>query len=103
MTPLIAIKNLHFQYPVHSGKPLFNGHEKFGMNSEEKWLLGPSGSGKSTLLNLISGEILPNEGTLNVLGHDSTSNVRRRTSKFFAFRTLDLFFRTSTSSIFECA
>lgn len=33
-------------------------------------LLGPNGAGKSTLINLISGIMLPSEGTINVFGMD---------------------------------
>jgi ABC-2 type transport system ATP-binding protein len=33
-------------------------------------LLGPNGSGKSTLLKLFSGQLLPDEGTVRLMGHD---------------------------------
>jgi phosphonate transport system ATP-binding protein len=33
-------------------------------------ILGPSGAGKSTLMRLLCGAIFPNEGTLNILGHE---------------------------------
>jgi putative ABC transport system ATP-binding protein len=36
------------------------------------FLHGPSGSGKTTLLSLISGVLVPQRGTVSVLGHDLT-------------------------------
>jgi ABC-2 type transport system ATP-binding protein len=39
-------------------------------------LLGPNGAGKSTLLKLITGQIKPTTGRLNVLGQDPFANPR---------------------------
>jgi len=39
-------------------------------------LLGPNGSGKSTLLNLLTGQLRPSSGTLNVLGGKPWGNTR---------------------------
>ncbi len=38
-------------------------------------LLGPNGSGKSTLLNLLTGQLLPTRGTVQVLGVNPRNNA----------------------------
>jgi branched-chain amino acid transport system ATP-binding protein len=40
---------------------------------ERRAILGPNGAGKTTLFNLISGEIPPSEGTIELFGSDVTS------------------------------
>jgi Cu-processing system ATP-binding protein len=37
-------------------------------------ILGPNGSGKTTLIKSILGMVIPNKGTINVLGHDIKKN-----------------------------
>lgn len=49
-------------------------------------VVGANGSGKSTLLRLLNGLVLPSEGTVSVVGHDTRAEgaaVRRRVA--FAF------------------
>jgi branched-chain amino acid transport system ATP-binding protein len=46
---------------------------------ERRAILGPNGAGKSTFFNLIAGDILPTEGTVELFGRDvTTMPVRRR-------------------------
>lgn len=46
---------------------------------EQVFLHGPSGAGKSTLLNLLSGILLPQTGTVEILGHPiNTMSARQR-------------------------
>lgn len=46
---------------------------------EKVFIYGPSGSGKSTLLNLIAGIIVPQSGTINILGAALESlSIRQR-------------------------
>jgi putative ABC transport system ATP-binding protein len=40
---------------------------------QQTFLHGPSGSGKTTLLSLISGVFTPQQGSVNVLGHELTA------------------------------
>ena len=35
-------------------------------------VIGTNGAGKSTLINILSGEIAPSDGTVELLGHDVT-------------------------------
>lgn len=35
-------------------------------------IIGPNGAGKSTLFNLIAGSVLPDEGSISLLGSDIT-------------------------------
>jgi len=55
------------------------------MSGELTLLMGPSGSGKTTLLSIMGCILTPNEGTLNIAGHQATgldaeglANLRRR-------------------------
>ncbi len=41
-------------------------------------LLGPNGAGKTTLLRILTGIILPDAGTLKILGAESMASVRHR-------------------------
>ncbi len=50
-SPLLAISSIHIE------------------RGEKVFLAGPSGSGKSTLLGLMSGVLLPQAGSVRVLGH----------------------------------
>ena len=51
------------------GTPIVND-VSFAINSGEVvGYLGPNGSGKSTLVNLISGQLTPDAGTIDVNGH----------------------------------
>ena len=67
---IVRLKSVQFAYP-----------ERKGVSSSciivpdltvqigEHWMIvGPSGSGKSTILNLISGELVPQSGVVQVLG-----------------------------------
>ena len=62
----IKVKNLKFQY--RNGEfslrlPVFSVKE-----SEKVAIIGPSGTGKTTLLNLLAGCVLPDNGSVRILG-----------------------------------
>lgn len=67
--PAIALDGVKFHWP---------GKVSFGLaidsltvsRSERVLLLGPSGAGKSTLLNLVCGIVIPQTGTIELLGED---------------------------------
>jgi len=54
---------------------------------ERRAILGPNGAGKTTLFNLISGEIPPSEGTIELFGSDVTSLPARTRPKLGLSRT----------------
>jgi len=63
----LSIADLNFQYPATAGEP--NGFALRNVSfscpiGKVTCLIGPSGSGKSTVLKLISGQLLPDRGSL---------------------------------------
>ena len=67
--PVIAIRDLQFTWPGQSAACLdiANLNVEAG---ERIFIHGPSGSGKSTLLGLLGGVLVPQRGTIEVLGAD---------------------------------
>ena len=56
-------------------------------------LLGPNGAGKSTLFQLLTGLFVPDEGAIEVAGHDMRRNARAALARLgvvFQQPTLDL-------------
>ena len=67
---IVRLDGVEFAYPDRLGIPRsFIPIPDLTVQDGEHWMIvGPSGSGKSTLLNLISGELIPQSGTVEVLG-----------------------------------
>jgi branched-chain amino acid transport system ATP-binding protein len=68
----------------------------FEVRAEERRvvIIGPNGAGKTTLFNMISGELLPSQGTIHLFGQDVTKMpCHRRTRLGLArtFQVTDLF------------
>lgn len=64
---LISLKDIEFQYPSLS-KPTLK-ISSLQIDKEERiFLFGPSGSGKTTLLEILSGVLVPQKGSVEVLG-----------------------------------
>lgn len=75
---VVAVENLRFQYYCGNG-PVLDIPRWSVSHGEQVFLYGPSGSGKSTLLNLLAGILLPNVGTIEILGkpiHSLSSSQR---------------------------
>jgi branched-chain amino acid transport system ATP-binding protein len=45
-------------------------------------VIGTNGAGKSTLINILSGEIPPSSGRVELLGHDATAWTQPRRARF---------------------
>jgi branched-chain amino acid transport system ATP-binding protein len=54
---------------------------------ERRAILGPNGAGKTTLFNLLSGEIFPSAGQVEVFGQDVTLTPARKRIKLGLTRT----------------
>jgi len=70
MTLLLRVENLCFSYPSNEGGRGF-GLTSIGFSLKEGELLGvlgPNGAGKSTLLRLLGGSLIPEQGTVSLLG-----------------------------------
>ena len=80
--PAIAIEDLRFGYDA--AHPVLSIGELTIARGERVFLRGASGSGKSTLLGLIGGVLLPDAGTLAVLGQDLPALRRGSRDRFRA-------------------
>jgi len=76
-TPLLQATQLHKAY---GAKPALKGVDVTLRAGEMVALLGPNGAGKSTLLQLLTGLFTPDQGSIEVLGH----NMRQHPSRALA-------------------
>jgi phospholipid/cholesterol/gamma-HCH transport system ATP-binding protein len=61
----VSIRNLHFS---RNGRKVFDGVDMDIRRGKITAVMGPSGSGKTTLLRLIGGQLIPDQGTVDVDG-----------------------------------
>jgi branched-chain amino acid transport system ATP-binding protein len=57
---------------------------------ERRALIGPNGAGKSTLFNLFTGELLPDEGRINIFGQEATRRSVRARARLGLGRTYQI-------------
>ncbi|HXG04154.1 MAG TPA: ABC transporter ATP-binding protein [Candidatus Binatia bacterium] len=69
MADALAIVGLRKSF---GGLPAINGVTITVRAGERRLLLGPNGAGKTTLFNLITGELRPDGGRIEVFGRDTT-------------------------------
>ncbi|MDF1742613.1 MAG: ABC transporter ATP-binding protein [Gimesia sp.] len=91
---MIQIQQLQFSYPKSQFR--LNIPDLKIRESEKLAVIGPSGCGKTTLLNLISGILIPNQGTLLSCGinlnslNDSQRRAYRISKIGFVFQEFEL-------------
>jgi putative ABC transport system ATP-binding protein len=94
MTPAVHLRAVSFAYTPQ--KPILSIPELTLATGKRTFLHGPSGSGKTTLLSLISGVLTPQQGKVEVLGHDLTRlspgkrDTLRGSSIGYIFQTFNL-------------
>jgi len=79
--PVIAVEGLRFQWPS-TAAPCLHIASLQMRQGESLFLHGPSGSGKSTLLGLLGGVLLPEAGSVRMLGQDLTQLSGRARDRF---------------------
>ena len=67
--PIIQLKDLQFTWPAQHA-PVLDIAELAVEAGERIFIHGPSGSGKSTLLGLLGGVLVPQRGSIRVLGSE---------------------------------
>jgi phospholipid/cholesterol/gamma-HCH transport system ATP-binding protein len=82
-----SVRNVHFSAGTH---PIFAGLDIEARRGRITAIMGPSGTGKTTLLRLITGQIRPDQGSVEVFGQDVTRlsqsglyGLRRRMGMLF--------------------
>ena len=76
--PIVRLEGVRFRWPGQDND-LLNIPELRVEKGEHLFVRGPSGSGKTTLLNLLTGIVVPNSGSVCVLGtrFERLSDFRR--------------------------
>ncbi len=72
MAAVLSLQDVRFAWSAHA-PPLLHVKAFSVARGERVFLHGASGSGKTTLLNLSSGVLLPQQGRLQLLGHELTT------------------------------
>jgi branched-chain amino acid transport system ATP-binding protein len=57
---------------------------------ERRLIIGPNGAGKTTLFNLITGELIPDSGSITLFGRDITRTACRRRAHLGMARTYQI-------------
>ncbi len=84
---VVAVRDVHY---AAGGRPIFAGLDLEVRRGRITAIMGPSGTGKTTLLRLITAQIRPERGTVQVFGRDLAAlgrqeiyGMRRRMGMLF--------------------
>src|ERR1700687_696247 len=93
--PIIAMRDVKFAWPRQS-VPCIDVCQLDVYPGERVFIHGPSGSGKSTLLGLLGGVLVPQHGSIHVLGAELTGMAPSARDRFrsdhigFLFQSFNL-------------
>ena len=71
---VVAVRDVHY---AAGGRPIFDGLDLEVRRGRITAIMGPSGTGKTTLLRLITAQIAPERGHVEVFGEDLATLGRR--------------------------
>ena len=71
---VVAVRDVHYAI---GGRQIFAGLDLIVRRGRITAIMGPSGGGKTTLLKLITGQITPDRGSVQVFGQDVATLGRR--------------------------
>jgi phospholipid/cholesterol/gamma-HCH transport system ATP-binding protein len=77
---VVAVHDVHYAI---GGREIFKGLDLTVRRGRITAIMGPSGGGKTTLLKLITGQIVPDQGSVRVFGQDVATLGRKA---LYAFR-----------------
>src|SRR5256885_2091431 len=80
---VVQLSAVRFSWSV-AGPPVLAIDALQLARGERMFLRGPSGSGKSTLLSLVAGVITPREGTVSLLGRETSTLTGAQRDRFRA-------------------
>jgi branched-chain amino acid transport system ATP-binding protein len=87
MTAALTIKNLRKSF---GGLTVIPGTDLTVAAGERRLIIGPNGAGKTTLFNLITGDLKPNGGRIELFGRDITRLASRRRAHLGLARTYQI-------------
>src|SRR5262249_59044405 len=72
--PVVVVRDVHYAI---GGRQIFAGLDLTVRRGRITAIMGPSGGGKTTLLKLITGQIAPDRGSVQVFGQEVAKLDRR--------------------------
>jgi phospholipid/cholesterol/gamma-HCH transport system ATP-binding protein len=73
---IVDVRDVHYSI---SGRPIFSGLSLQAMRGQITAVMGPSGTGKTTLLRLMTAQIYPDSGVVEVFGQNLADLGSRQT------------------------
>ena len=93
----VSIQNLEFAYPRESNSCFSNLNLEV-QEGERFGLFGPNGAGKTTLMNCMTGLLIYQQGSIQLLGHE-IAHHKKSINKLFGFVPQDFSFYQELSPV----